>query len=52
MIYIKLLNGSEYLFPDFNEIINSGINITKICEYYDMLTDIKTAEFVINKYFD
>lgn len=52
MIYTVLLNSNEYLFPDFSELISSNIDLSEISEYYDVSTDIKTAEYVINKYFD
>ena len=52
MIYVVLLNSTEYLFPDFAELISSNIDLSEISEYYDISTDISTAEYVINKYFD
>ena len=51
MIFVVLLNGDEYLFPDFSELINSNIDLSEISEYYDLLTDISTAEYVTYEYF-
>lgn len=52
MIYVILLNGNGYLFPDFYTLTKVINNLSEIDKYYDMLTDINTAEYVINNFID